>query len=458
MKCEQPIHLIGIGGAGMSAIAIVLAGRGVRVKGSDIKESNVVQRLREIGIPVEIGHDASHVHDAGTIVYSSAIRDDNPELREARKRKITCLRRSEILARLEPRKRLVAVSGTHGKTTTTSMIVFALKRLGHDPSFIVGGELNDIGTNAGCGDGDVFVVEADESDGTFLSLDPFVAVVTNVENDHLDFFGGVDAIEASFKRFIGNVSADGRVVIGADDRGAARIGSELVGREVVSVGTGDGADIRAIDVRPDMLGSRFRVERDGRVVCDASLAVPGAHNIRNALAAAAACETLGIEIEDVLSSLEGFTGVRRRFQIRGEVDGVTVVDDYAHHPTEIKATIEAARASGFNRVISVFQPHRYSRTGLLLEEFPAAFSPTDWIVLTDIYPAGENPIPGVMGRRLLEEVAARSDGKRIAYIPQLLGIPGFIASIARHGDAVLTLGAGDITMIAGEIVENLENR
>ncbi len=447
------VHVVGVGGAGMSAIASILAAMGHTVSGSDLKASAGLERLRAQGVTVHVGHDAAHVGDVDAVAVSTAVPERNAEVRAARARGIPVLRRADILAAIAATRRTVAVSGTHGKTTASSMLALVLVAAGMRPSFLVGGELNEIGSGAVWDRGEWFVVEADESDGTFTELAAEIAVVTNVEADHLDFYGDMAAIEAAFDRFL--AAAPGPTVVCADDPVAARLGRA---HGALTYGTSDSADVRILDPRPARAGVTFKLARQDEVLGEVHLPVPGLHNARNAAAAITAGLALGAPFEAGRDALARYAGVARRFQYRGEVAGVTVVDDYAHNPGKVRAVLAAAAAGGWRRVVAVFQPHRYSRTEDLAQEFGDAFADADVVVLTDVYGAGEAPRPGVTGRLLVNAVLDHRPRSRVVWLPQRATIVPFLARELRPGDLCLTLGAGDITSLADELLPALARR
>lgn len=448
-------HFIGIGGAGMSGIAKVLHDRGIAVSGSDLKDSRYARVLSESGIRVSIGHDAANVGDPEVVVVSSAIPETNPELVEARRRGVPVWPRAKMLARLAEGRQTIAVAGTHGKTTTSSMVATMLARMELDPTFLIGGEVCEYGTNAACGTGAHYVVEADESDGSFLYLDPHLSVVTNVEADHLDHYGTLAAVEETFERFAARTVEGGAVIVCADDERAVEI-VQRSGARIVTYGCSADADVRCTDLRSlGDEGYAFTVTGpDGRMHA-ASVSVPGAHNALNATAALSVAVTLGLDLGAAARALAGFAGVKRRFDHIGLQRGVRIVDDYAHHPTEVRATLAAARSTTGGRIWAVFQPHRYSRTGALAAEFGCAFGDADRIVLTDVYSAGETPIPGVTGKTIVEAIIGAEPRSRVAYLPHRAEIPEFVARYARDGDLVITMGAGDVTTLGPEILRTL---
>jgi len=441
----RTVHFVGIGGAGMSAIAKVLLERGVRISGSDLKRSRASTVLEAMGANVHLGHEAELVGSADIVVRSSAIPDRNPEVRRATELGIPILARGEALASLLRGRRSIVVAGTHGKTTTTSMVVAVLRHAGVDPTYLVGAGLNDVGTNARSGRGDLVVAESDESDGSFLLLDPFVAVVTNIELDHVDHWGDLSALRRAFETFVSNVQEGGTVVVPVDER-------ELGGPGATTFGS-DG-DVSAEAIEPYGTGTRF-VLRALSERAEVRLRVPGMHNVSNALAAAAACSAVGIGLADIAAGLGHFSGVERRFQVRGEASGVTVIDDYAHHPTEIRATLSAARSGAWPRVVALFQPHRYTRTAALADAFGESFEGADRIVITDVYGAGEEPVPGVTGKLIADAICERFPGRPVAYIPHRAELLSYLAKSCRSGDALLTLGAGDVNSIGEELLARL---
>lgn len=448
LDLSQPrvVHIVGVGGAGMSAIATVLTRMGHRVSGSDLKDSPALDRLRLLGVDARVGHTATNVPtDADAVVLSTAIPATNPEVEAAHERHIPVLRRAEALRALVAIRRAVAVAGSHGKTTTSSMLALCLRAAGWHPSFLIGGDLNEVGANAAYDDGDWLVVEADESDGTFLELQPEAAIVTNIEPDHLDHYGGFAALVDAFTRFLESVP--GTRVVCADDPIAAQLAAATPG---VRTYGWESRDYRVDDYEGGRTGSRFRLTHGDEPLGVVELPVPGRHNALNAAGAAALAVELGVPFDAITRALRGFGGVARRFQFRGEVGGVTLIDDYAHLPTEVAATLRAAREGGWNRVIAVFQPHRYTRTARLWRDFADAFVDADTVVLTDVYAAGEAPQPGVSGRLLLRAVLDAHPGQPLTYLPRRSDLVDHALGLARPGDVLLTLGAGDLTTIPDE--------
>ncbi len=449
LDSPQRVHFIGIGGVGMSAIAKVLLERGVEVTGSDLKRSRVASVLEAMGATVHIGHDPAHVDQASIVVVSSAISRSNPEYQRALELNLEVITRGKALAAVLEGFRSVVIAGTHGKTTTTSMIVTVLKSAGIDPTFLVGAGLNDSGTNARAGTSDIAVAEADESDGSFLLLKPHVSVITNLEMDHIDHWGTMEALTEAFREFAFQTDEGGCLVVPATDAELLAMVS-ATGRRILSFG--EGGEVEAVGVDLTGLGARFTLRSAGSGA-EVELRVPGTHNVANALAAAAAALSLGVALEDVARGLSGYRGVERRFQVRGEVGGVTVVDDYAHHPTEIAATLAAARSGPWKRVVAIFQPHRFSRTQALAAEFGAAFEGADQVIFMDVYGAGEEAIPGVSGKLLVDAVCRASPGRRVAFFPHRADMLRFTRSVTRPGDLVLTMGAGDVTGVGEELLE-----
>ncbi|MFF4123101.1 UDP-N-acetylmuramate--L-alanine ligase [Microbispora rosea] len=457
------VHFIGIGGAGMSGIARILLKRGVPVSGSDARPSELLAELRELGAVIHVGHAASHIKDVDTVVVSTAIRDSNPELGEALRQNLRVIPRAAALASVMTGRTGIAVAGTHGKTTTTSMLTVALQKCGEDPSYCVGGQLVTTGLGADDGAGEVFVAEADESDGSFLMLAPRVAVVTNVEADHLDNYGDPQAVHDSFARFVERIGS--LLVVCADDPGAAALVplARERGLTVVTYGESAGADLRTTDVVPRGLGVEFGVELGPDVPGgpgrgEVRLAVPGRHNAVNATAVIAVALHLGLRFDDVKEGLAAFTGAKRRFESKGEAAGVTVFDSYAHHPTELTADLRAARdvVTGDGRVIAVFQPHLYSRTRFFADEFGAALGLADEVIVLDVYGAREDPEPGVSGALVAGKIPLPAE--QVVYAPDRRAVPELVAGRARPGDIVLTMGAGDVTELGPKIVAELSAR
>jgi UDP-N-acetylmuramate--alanine ligase len=441
----------------MSGIALVLSERGGHVSGSDIRASRYTDALERAGVRVSIGHDASNVGDVDVVVVSSAIRDTNPELMEARRRGMEIWPRARMLAHLAEDRRVIAVAGTHGKTTTSSMIATMISGMGLDPTFLIGGEVVHYGTNAVSGGGEHYVVEADESDGSFLFLEPEVAVVTNIEADHLDHYGSIERIEETFLEFMGRVRATGTLVVCADDRRLMKLARASNALRVLTYGFAENAEVRIESIDAAAGGQQSIVRLPDGTQITVSIAAPGLHNVSNATAALATAYCLGLDTTAAAEALSLFDGVRRRFDRIGVVDGVTVVDDYAHHPTEVRATLTAASSLGFERVWAVFQPHRFTRTEALAEEFGTAFDEADRVVLFDVYGAGETPIPGVTGHTIVDAVMRARPRTRLAWLPHRSDATPFLLERVRPGDLVLTMGAGDVTTFGPELVRALDS-
>jgi UDP-N-acetylmuramate--alanine ligase len=454
------IHFVGIGGIGMSGIAELLANLGYEVSGSDVKPSDATDRLEQIGVRVDSGHAAEHVGHADVVVVSSAVRGDNAEIVEARRRHIPVIPRAEMLAELMRLRFGIAIAGAHGKTTTTSMVALVLERAGLDPTAVIGGRLSAFGSNARLGRSDYMVAEADESDKSFLKLSPSIAVITNIDREHMETYGTWESLQDAFADFANKVPFYGAVVACADDRPVREL-IPRVARRVIAYGFADSdagiAEVVGHGMSLEAFGSRCRISRrrDGdRVVGELRLRVPGRHNLLNALGATTVGLELGVPFDRIAAALAEFRGAERRFQLRGEEKGVMVVDDYGHHPTEIAAVIAAARAGIDRRVVVVFQPHRYSRTQQLMTEFGTALSAADEIVLTDIYSAGESPIAGVTIDALASTVRAAARGP-VHLVAALDEVPAAVAALVRDGDLVLTMGAGSIGTTADRILAAL---
>jgi UDP-N-acetylmuramate--alanine ligase len=453
----QRIHLVGIGGSGMSGIAEVLLSIGYGVSGSDLKSSSVVERLRKLGATVHEGHRSENVHGAHVVVVSSAVPAANPEVIEAHRLKIPVIPRAEMLAELMRLKLGIAVAGAHGKTTTTSIIAAVLGAAGLDPTFVVGGRVNHAGSNARVGQSEYMVVEADESDRSFLLLAPVVAVVTTIDREHLDHYKSLDEIQDVFLQFVNRVPFYGSVVLCLDEPNVQAILSR-VRRPVITYGTSSQADLRITDVQLQGLSSEFRMNYHGEDLGLFRLpAPPGIHNVRNAAAAAAVALALNVPADLIRSGLDHFSGVGRRFEIKGCYNGVALIDDYGHHPAEIRATLEAARGCGYKRLLVLFQPHRYSRTQQLWDDFCHSFNHADVLVLTDIYAAGETPIEGINSERLVAAISYAGH-KSVVYSSTLQGGIEFMLQEARPGDAVLTIGAGSVGRVTDELAMLLEWR
>ena len=455
-----PIHFVGIGGIGMSGIAEVLANQAYRVQGSDASDGANVQRLRARGIPVSIGHDAAHLGEAAVVVVSSAVKRDNPEVREARARALPVVRRAEMLAELMRLKSSVAVGGTHGKTTTTSMVAALLDAGGLDPTVINGGIINAYGTNARMGEGDWMVVEADESDGTFVKLPADIAVVTNIDPEHLDHYGSFDKLREAFRAFVENVPFYGFAVMCLDHPEVQALVAQIEDRRIVTYGRNPQAEVRYRDIAYRNGEAVFTVQRRDRVkeetetIADLVLPMPGEHNVSNATAAIALARTLGIDAEAIRKGLAGFGGVKRRFTLTGTWNGARIYDDYGHHPVEIAAVLAAARAACQGRIVAVVQPHRYTRLKSLFGEFCTCFNEADTVIVADVYPAGEAPIEGADRDYLVEGLRASGhrDARPLADEAELVRM---VAGLVGPGDMVVCLGAGSITRWANALPDEL---
>jgi UDP-N-acetylmuramate--alanine ligase len=448
---KQRIHMVGIGGSGMSGIAEVLLDLGHIVSGSDLKESAVTQRLAELGAQIYIGHEAGNIGNADVVVISSAVAPENPEVVTARVKKIPVIPRAEMLAELMRLKYSITIAGAHGKTSTTSIIGLLLQQADLDPTIVIGGRLRQIGSNACVGRGEFIVVEADESDRSFLLLPATIAVITNIDAEHLDHYENLEDIKRSFLQFAAKVPFYGSVIL-CIDNAENRSVLPKIERRVITYGFSTEADFRAVPIFQKEFVSEFQVFHHGTNLGSVRLNVPGSHNIVNSLAAFAVASELGISFDTAREGLAVFRGVDRRFQLKCEVNDILVVDDYAHHPTEIEATLKAARSGWNRRLIAVFQPHRYSRLQHLVNEFAGCFAQSDALFLTDIYPAGEKPIPGVTSELLAEKIAH----PQFFYHKDLDTLPEKILSFARPGDLILFLGAGSITSVADRTAHMLQ--
>jgi len=459
-KSARNIHFIGVGGVGMSGIALVAAQRGLSVSGSDLKESRASRKLAEAGVRISIGHDAANIDavDPDIVVVSSAIPESNPELTRAREKGLEVWPRARMLAWLGRGHRTLAVAGTHGKTTTSSMLATTLDRLQQHPTFLIGGTVDGYDTNAVDGGGDYFVVEADESDGSFMYLDPFVAVVTNIEADHLDHYGTLENIESAFVDFMSQVPADGAVVICGEDPRLPRL-ARRSGRKVITYGFSEDCDL--VCRMKQVVGSMTAFEvtyPDERRVTVTLAGNPGRHNALNGTAVLATLWHLGFDIMQSAHALSAFSGVRRRFDHVALAGGVEIVDDYGHHPTEIAATIAAASTLGYRRVHVLFQPHRYTRTESLAGLFGSAFDLADTVTFMDVYSAGEAPIPGVNGKTLVQSVLMHDPRAQVAWMPHRADVVPYMVGLCKPGDLLITMGAGDVTTMGPLIAEQLGSR
>ncbi len=450
----RKIHFIGIGGAGMSALARILLDKGFVVSGSDLRDSAMVQQLKDHGAHIFLGHRAENVSGAEAVVISSAIPADNPEVVEAKKLGLHCLHRSDVNAELLNAARGIAVAGAHGKTTTTSMIGLVLEHGGLDPTIVIGGEVDYLGGNARLGRGDYLVSEADESDGSFLKLRPHIAVVTNVEDDHLDHYGSVENIKKAFRSFIENLDpASGKAVLCFDNENIREIAGQ-VQRNIVSYAIDHLADYQAVNIEPSGTGVSFDVIHGGEKLGRVVLHIPGRHNVLDALASVVTGILCGLTVEEAAAGMNEFHGAKRRFETKAHVGDIWIVDDYGHHPSEIKATLAAARETQPKRLICVFQPHRFTRTKLLAKEFGGAFQDADVLLLTDIYSAGEAPIPGISGETIFAAVE-EATGQNVTYIKDRANIAAYLETIVQPGDLVITMGAGDIWQTGEELADRL---
>jgi UDP-N-acetylmuramate--alanine ligase len=454
-KRYQHIHFVGIGGIGMSGIAEILLNLGYRVSGSDQKRSEVIERLERLGAKIVIGHKAENVEGVHVLVYSSAVAADNVEVQAARQRQVPTIPRAEMLAELMRLKYGIAVAGTHGKTTTTSMVGAVLAEGRFDPTIVVGGRVTNLDSNARLGQGEYLVAEADESDGSFLKLAPTIAVVTTIDAEHLDHYGSLDAIRTAFVTFVNKVPFYGSVVLCLDQPNIQMLLPQ-VEKRIITYGLESGADLVARHLQLRGMTSRFDVVHHGTALGVCTLQIPGRHNVLNALAAIGVGLDLEIPFTTIATALAGFAGVQRRFQIRGTAGGVTVVDDYGHHPAEIRATLAAAKAGFDCRIVTVFQPHRYTRTQHLRQEFLTAFNQADVLVVMDIYAAGEAPIPGVSAADLAEGIRAYGH-RNVTYLgSNRARIVDHVCEMSRPGDLVLTLGAGDVSQLGSDILRRLD--
>lgn len=461
-QTHNKLHFIGIGGVGMSGLARIASSQGIRASGSDMKASRFTDQLEKSWIPVSIGQDAKNVPEGDdvAVVVSTAIMDDNPELVEAKRRGLKIIHRAQLLEYLGRNLKTLAVAGTHGKTTTSSMLACVLDDMGLDPTFVIGGMVLAYNTNARPGSGEFYVVEADESDKSLTCLSPYAVVVTSIESDHLDHYKSLDEIYEKFGQFIASVPEGNPAIVCADDDRLVKLAKAST-KNVITYGFSEDADVRIIESERVGVGSVFKVQlKSGEVVDSAIMKNPGTHNELNATAVLALIESLGLDVEMAAKKLRNFSGVHRRFELVGSANGVTVIDDYAHHPTEIKATIKAAKELDFNKVHVIFQPHRYTRAKLfcdvLAKEFSEAFDDADSIIFTNVYAAGETPIPGISGETFLNTVLEHTGHPDAEYVPRLADVAPHIAKKAKTGDLVITMGAGDITEIGPMILDEIK--
>jgi len=454
---ERNVHFIGIGGSGMSGIATIMLQQGYRISGSDLNQGEATSRLINMGARIYVGHDGANIpENTDLVIISSAIRDENPELVSARERGIRVIKRGEMLARLMSMQKGIAVAGSHGKTTTSSMISLAFEKNGLDPTVVVGADIKELGGNAKLGEGEFLVAEADESDGSFLLLSPYIEVITNIEDDHLDHYGSREAIKEAFREFVRKVPEDGYIVICSDDENIREIAAGS-GKRTITYGLYHPAMYAAKNIAAEGLRTFADIycgrNRLGRL----ELNVPGLHNISNAMAAIAVCIAAGLDFDAIAGALKDFQGPQRRFQLMGDVNGISIYDDYAHHPTEVKATLSAAKQTKANRVIGVFQPHRFTRTKFLHREFGEAFCDADVIIINEIYAAGETPIKGVTADLIVNAIHDR-ENRPVHYFRTTEEIVDFLYELAEPGDLILTLGAGNIRTVGSHLVERLKAR
>jgi len=450
------VHFVGIGGIGMSGIAEVLLNLGYSVSGSDLKSTLSTERLAKLGAKVSVGHGVEHVQDVDVVVVSSAVRDDNPEVVEATRLQVPIIPRAEMLAELMRLKYGIAVAGSHGKTTTTSMIAVLLDAAGLDPTMVIGGRLAALGGNAKLGGSDLMVVEADESDRSFLQLSPVLAIVTGIDYEHMEAYRDMDDLETAFVDFVNKVPFYGSSILCLDEERVQDI-LPRIRRRHVTYGFSSQADISAQDVKLEGSGSRFELKLSGEPVGDVRLLVPGRISVLNSLAAIGVGLELGLELDQIRSGLESFSGVDRRFQVKADVAGILVVDDYGHHPTEIRATLATAKDAFARRTVVIFQPHRFSRVKALFEEFCRAFHQADVLVVTEIYPAGEQPRPGVSGERLAEGIKEHGH-RHVRFVSEIDDVPDALRDTLEEGDLVLTLGAGSVTTVSDKLAEVVRER
>jgi len=454
---KGPFHFVGIGGISMSGIARLLLEKGYQVSGSDLKDSELLRTLREAGARISIGHDPLNIAGVGTVIISSAIPEDNCEVKEAHKQGLRVWQRAQMIARLMENKRGIAIAGTHGKTTSTSMVSLLLAKNELDPTVLIGGELNDLGGNAKLGRGDLVVTEADESDGSFLFFSPEIALITNIELDHPDYYSSYQMVLNVFQKFIKRVAPGGRIIVCVDDPGVQKV-LESGETKAAVLGYGiENGELQAREIELKNGASCFQVNYQGETLGEITLKVPGRHNVYNALGVIGIALVLGLEFSGIKKGLEAYRGVQRRFEQVGIAGGICIVDDYAHHPTEIEATISAARSSDPNRVVVIFQPHRYTRTNYLLDGFAQALQKADRVVVTSVYSASEKPIPGVSGEKIVRLIEQEGGKGKASFCPNLEDIPGFLGEELRHGDLVLTLGAGDIYKVGPLLLDLLKS-
>lgn len=449
------IHFIGIGGAGMSAIAYVLLKRGYNVSGSDLNLSRMSRHLQDEGATVYIGHKKEQIENVDAVVVSTAIHQDNVELIAAKEKNIPVLHRSDVLADILNAENGVAVAGAHGKTTTSAMISCIAYESQTNPTVIIGGEVSTLGGNACNGNGKYVIAEADESDGSFLKFNSSLAIITNIENDHMDHYGSEENIYKAFKQFLANMKTGGKAILCIDNAKVQKLAGETEKEVITYAIENPQADYTARDITYDVNGTGYKLYYKNEFLTDVRLIVPGRHNVLNSLGAFSAAREMGIAAEDILRSLAKFGGAKRRFETKGKVNGVWVVDDYAHHPTEIKVTLQAAKQTRPQRLICIFQPHRYTRTQLLFNDFCNCFAECDEIILTDIYSAGEDKIEGISSKVLAEGVE-NALGKKVVYLPALEDVNNYLNGHVQNGDLVMTVGAGDVYKVGEKLVMEME--
>ncbi len=448
------IHFVGIGGAGMSGIAEILFNLGYHITGSDIRSSETIERLKDLGIGIRIQHAGENVEGADVVVISSAVKETNPEVISAKDKRIPVIRRAEMLGELMRMKYGIGIAGTHGKTTTTSMVGEILSEGGLDPTIVVGGKVVNLGAHARLGNGRFMVAEADEYDRSFLQLTPTIAVVTNLEPEHLDYYKNYDEIKSAFLEFVNKVPFYGRVILCWDEENVRNL-FPLVERPVTTYGLTSSADLWAHSIRFEENRSEFEAQFKGKSLGQITLSVPGIHNVKNSLAAIGVAMELDLNWDTIRVALNKFSGVHRRFEIKGTVKGVMVVDDYAHHPTEIEATLKSARTGWKKRIIAVFQPHLYTRTRDFYRQFGKALLESDLLVVTDVFPAREEPLLGITGE-LVSESAKKLGHRNVFYVPKIEDVPSYLKNEVNENDMVITMGAGDVYRVGNELLKLLE--
>ena len=451
----KQVHFIGLGGAGMSGIARIMLARGIGVTGSDAKDSSVLAGLKTLGAEVFVGHAASNIGNSDVLVVSSAIDSTNPEVSAAKAKGLLILTRAQALALLMSESKSVAVAGTHGKTTTTSMLTVALQQAGLDPSFAIGGMINRGGTNAHLGSGEIFIAEADESDGSFLEYKPFGAIITNIELDHVDHFPDLESVNRVFLDFVDSIQSGGFLIAGVDSPGVVDLLARITRKDIEVITYGEGADISISHISLQPTVAHSRITKLGKVLGELSLSIPGQHNIENATAALAAGVKLGAPVADLLAGLLNFSGAKRRFENKGTVNGVTVIDDYGHHPTEVRVTLETAkRFAGDGKVIVIFQPHRFSRTAAFVSEFAEVLDIADRVFLLEVYAASEAAIAGVSSI----SIANKMSKDKTKFEPSMIDVVSAAVETAGPGDVIITLGAGDVNLLVPLILQTLEEQ